>query len=236
MKQIIAMGGGGFSMEPDNPLLDEYILSQANKDVPKICFVPTASGDADHYIERFYNAFEEQNCIPSHLSLYSPPARNLKEFILDKDIIYVGGGNTKNLLALWRDWGLHEILAEALEKGIILAGISAGGECWFEEGVTDSYFGSLHGLKCLGYLKGSHCPHYNEPDRRPAYHRLLMNGEIGNGTAADDGAALHYKNGQIFRAVSSRPEAKAYKVELLGERVTETELPVLYLEKTKNED
>ena len=100
MKQIIALGGGGFSMEPDNPLLDLYILSQSPNKTPKICFLPTASGDAENYIQRFYQFFTEQNCIPSHLSLFNPPSRDLEGYLLEKDIIYVGGGNTKNLLAL----------------------------------------------------------------------------------------------------------------------------------------
>ncbi|MEK6267902.1 MAG: Type 1 glutamine amidotransferase-like domain-containing protein, partial [Planococcus sp. (in: firmicutes)] len=106
MRQIIAMGGGGFSMEPDNPLLDQYILKQANKARPKICFIPTASGDADSYIEKFYGFFNQQDCEPSHLSLFKPHTRKLEEFVLQQDIIYVGGGNTKNLLVLWKEWGL----------------------------------------------------------------------------------------------------------------------------------
>lgn len=98
MKQIIALGGGGFSMEPDNPLIDLYILKQSKKTNPKICFVPTASGDSDNYITRFYNFFEKQACIPFHLSLFKPPTQDLEDFILEKEIIYVGEGNTKNLL------------------------------------------------------------------------------------------------------------------------------------------
>ncbi|MFB7157714.1 Type 1 glutamine amidotransferase-like domain-containing protein [Lysinibacillus sp. NPDC056232] len=95
MKQIIALGGGGFFMEPHNPLLDTYILQQSNKANPKICFVPTASGDSENYMARFYSFFDSQSCVPSHLSLFSPPTRDLESFIMEKDIIYVGGGNTK---------------------------------------------------------------------------------------------------------------------------------------------
>ncbi len=139
MKQIIALGGGGFSMEPENSLLDKYILQQSMKKNPKICFLATASGDSENYISRFYHFFEKQDCQPSHLSLFNPSTRNIESFLLDKDIIYVGGGNTKNLLVLWKEWGLDTILKKAWEQGIILAGISAGSICWFEEGVTDSY-------------------------------------------------------------------------------------------------
>ena len=126
MRQIIAMGGGGFSMEPDNPLLDHYILKQAETANPKICFLPTASGDSEQYISRFYSFFNDQNCDPSHLSLFNPPSRDLESFVLEKDILYVGGGNTKNLLALWKEWGLDSILRKAWEEGVILAGLSAG--------------------------------------------------------------------------------------------------------------
>jgi dipeptidase E len=228
MKQIIAMGGGGFSMEPDNPLLDQYILKQARKSIPKICFIPTASGDADNYIQRFYAFFEKQDCEPSHLSLFKPPARDLESFLLQKDILYVGGGNTKNMLALWREWGMDSILRKAWEQGIVLAGLSAGSLCWYEEGVTDSYGDILKSIKCLGFLKGSHCPHYDgEADRRPAYHKLVASGICG-GVAADDGAAIHYIGQDTFKIVSSRPNAKAYEVTYDGQ-VRERILPTLYL-------
>jgi dipeptidase E len=110
MKQIVAIGGGGFSMEPDNPLLDQYVLNQCGAERPKICFVPTASGDAEGYIERFYQAFGRLECRPSHLSLFRPHTADLEAFVLSQDVIYVGGGNTRNLLVLWREWGLDRIL------------------------------------------------------------------------------------------------------------------------------
>lgn len=231
MGQIIAMGGGGFSMEPDNPLLDQYILKQVNKPQPKICFIPTASGDADSYIEKFYDFFNQQECIPSHLSLFKPPTRDLERFVLEQDIIYVGGGNTKNLLVLWKEWGLDGILRKAWNQGVVLAGLSAGSICWFEEGVTDSYGDQLEPLQALGFLKGSHCPHYDgEAERRPAYRQFIEQGILQEGIAADDGAAIHYAGQEIKRIVSSRPAAKAYRVyksreeeltvEYLGERET----------------
>lgn len=113
MKQIVAMGGGGFSMEPDNPLLDQYILDQSGAKWPKICFVPTASGDAEGYIERFYRAFGKLKCVPSHLSLFRSEIADLEGFVLSQDVIYVGGGNTRNLLVLWREWELDRILRSA---------------------------------------------------------------------------------------------------------------------------
>lgn len=226
MRQIIAMGGGGFSMEPENPLLDQYILAQANKIRPKICFVPTASGDADSYIEKFYDFFSQQECEPSHLSLFKPPTRDLERFVLEQDIIYVGGGNTKNLLVLWKEWGLDRILKKAWEQGIVLAGLSAGSICWYEEGVTDSYGDKLEPLQALGFLKGSHCPHYDgEAERRPSYRQFVDQGTLGTGVAADDGAAIHYIDEQIKYVVSSRPQAKAYRVSKDGEE----ELATRYL-------
>lgn len=230
MRQIIAMGGGGFSMEPDNLLLDQYILSQAYTDVPKICFIPTASGDADNYIERFYETFNKLTCDPFNLSLFSPNFIDLKAYVLQHDILYVGGGNTRNMLSLWKEWGLDTILKEAYEKGVILAGISAGSLCWFEEGVTDSMNDNLSKIDGLGFLTGSNCPHYDgESNRRPSYHELMASGEIKEGYAVDDGVALHFKDEKLSASVSSRATAKAYAVNQKEKEVIERELPMNYL-------
>ncbi|RLQ94213.1 Type 1 glutamine amidotransferase-like domain-containing protein [Falsibacillus albus] len=230
MKQIIALGGGGFSMEPDNPLLDKYILKQAGKEKPKICFVPTASGDADSYIQRFYDFFSQHQCSPSHLSLFKPPTRDLESFVLEKDIMYVGGGNTKNLLVLWKEWGLDGIMKKAWEQGIILAGISAGSLCWFEEGVTDSFGNGLEPITGLGLLKGSNCPHFDgETERRPAYHDLIQSEKLRPGYAADDGAALHFIEENLFKVVSSRPNALAYRMSTENANVIEEPIKPIYL-------
>ncbi|HEY9822052.1 MAG TPA: peptidase E [Candidatus Sericytochromatia bacterium] len=230
-RQIVAIGGGGLSTESDNLLLEQYLLKLANKESPKICFVPTASGDSQSYIDRFDAAFAQLPCIPSHLLLFRLHTADLRSFVLEQDIIYVGGGNTKNLLALWKDWGLDTIIREAWEQGVILAGWSAGSICWFEEGVTDSFPGELRVLRCLGFLKGSNCPHYDgEPERKPSYHRLLAEGLISEGYAADDGVALHFLGTQLEKIVSSRPHAKAYRLEKVGETVKESPLEPTYLE------
>lgn len=229
MKQIIALGGGGFSTEPENPLLDVYIMKQSGVENPKICYVPTASGDSDICISWFYDFFGKQECRPSHLSLFKPPTRDLEGFVLDKDIIYVGGGNTKNLLVLWKEWGLDAIMRKAWEQGIVLAGISAGSICWFEEGVTDSYGDKLEPLKCLGFLKGSNCPHYDgETDRRPVYQEMVVSGILKPGIAADDSVAVHYVEQELHRIVSSRPNARAYRV-YCDKGVREQELKTEYL-------
>lgn len=226
MRQVIALGGGGFSMEPENPVLDRYILQQSKKENPKVCFIGTASGDAEGYIERFYNFFRLEKCEPSHLSLFKPHTRDIKKFIMSQDIIYVGGGNTKNLMALWREWELDVILRQAYDKGTILAGLSAGSLCWFEEGITDSYGSELEPISCLGILRGSHCPHYDgEENRRPAYQKFIQAGTIGSGYAADDGVGLHFIDEELHRVVSSRPNALGYRVD----KDKETKLPTIFL-------
>ncbi|WP_445638154.1 putative peptidase YgaJ [Nostoc sp. DSM 114161] len=230
-KQIFAMGGGGFSMELKNPLLDKYILGLVNKNKPRVCFVPTASGDSAQYIVDFYSAFAKLSCTPSHLSLFNLPTIDLKAFVLEQDIIYVGGGSPKNLIALWREWELDKIFREAWEKSIILCGLSAGSMCWFEAGISAYAPGSLDNpVKCLGFLKGSYCPHYDrEPERRLGYYRLLSEGLLDEGYGSDDGVGLHFVGDRLQKIVSSRLNAKAYRVEKIGETVKENPLESTYL-------
>jgi dipeptidase E len=225
-RQIIALGGGGFSMEPENLALDRYILAQTRVPEPAVAFLPTASGDADSYIVRFYTAYLGLSCRPSHLSFFRRTP-DLRSYLLAQDVIFVGGGNTKSMLAVWREWSLPEILREAWESGIVLAGISAGAICWFEQGVTDSWADQLRVLACFGFLAGSCCPHYNgEVERRPAYHRLLRNGEITSGFAIDDGAAIHFINSEVHHVVASRKGATAYRVNVTDGSVREDPIAV----------
>lgn len=229
-RQIIAMGGGGFLVEPGNLALDRYVLSQTNKKRPAICFVPTASGDADSFILKFYQAFSTLDCQPTYLSLFRLPTADLESYLLAQDAIYVGGGNTRSLLALWREWGVDAILRKAYEAGIVLAGVSAGANCWFEQCSTDSVPGPLGALACLGLLRGGFCPHYDgEPERRPSLHSLLGEGKIQPTYAADDGAAAHFVDEQLFAAVSSRLGASVYRVAVADGRVTEEKLDTKYL-------
>lgn len=230
MRHIIAMGGGGFSMDPENYLLDLYVLKQTKKTRPKVCFLPTASGDSEGYVTRFRNAFEKHSCEPSSLSLFRLPTRDLESYILEKDVIYVGGGNTKSMLALWREWGLDVILQKAWEQGVILAGLSAGSICWFEEGLTDSYGDKLAPLQGLGWLKGSNCPHYDgEVKRRPEYQKYIQTGLMQAGYAADDGVALHFMGTELGRAVSSHLNSQAYYVYTLNGELREQEIPTTFL-------
>lgn len=230
MKQIIAMGGGGFSMEPDNLLLDEYILKATSKPKPKVCFVPTASGDAQGYIDGFYASFSTLSCEATHLSLFRSDTANLRLLVLSQDIIYVGGGNTRNLLLLWKEWKLDEILKEAWNNGIVLAGLSAGAICWFNSGLSDYIPGQLTPLECLGFLPGSCCPHFDgETHREKAYTDCISKGTIASGYAVDDGAALHFHNTSLANVVSSRPQAKAYRMEKTQNSTMKTTLATHFL-------
>jgi peptidase E len=226
----VALGGGGFLMEPDNPLLDDFILSLARKRQPKVCFIPTASGDSDNFVARFYRAFHSVRCSPSHLPLFHGRLPDLREFLSDQDVIYVGGGNTANMLAVWRVHGFDKELIRAWRKGVILCGVSAGGMCWFEAGLSDSFGSKLSPLRDgVGLLKGAFCPHYDgEADRRPALHRELRRGFLPT-LAADDGVGLHYVGTRLVEAVSSRPGARAYRVRLVDDKVMEDPIPTRYL-------
>ncbi len=227
-KQIIAIGGAGFSAATETFGLESYLLAQTRAERPRVAFVPTASGDAESYIVLFYSSFARFNCRPSHLPFFQRTP-DLRSYLLGQDVIYVGGGNTKSMLAVWRDWGMPQILREAWESGIVLAGTSAGAICWFEQGVTDSFAGSLRSLECLGFLAGSCCPHYDgEPGRRPAYHQLVGEG-LSPGIALDDGVGAHYVGGELFQCVSSRAGAKAYRLSASGSAAKEEVLPVKYL-------
>ena len=229
---IVALGGGGFSTEPDNPRLDRYLLSLTGKKRPKVLFLPTASGDSEIYCLRFYSAFTQLDARPTHLSLFKRDVKDLRALLLDQDLIYVSGGNTANMLAIWRVHGLDVILREAWEAGIVLCGISAGALCWFEEGLSDSFGAELSALKDgLGFLPFSHCPHYDgEALRRPRYREMIRSGELGAGYAADDGAALRFEATRLVEVVCSRPESRAFHVRLEGNGVKEEELSVRLLE------
>jgi dipeptidase E len=230
--RIVAMGGGGFSMEPENLALDRFVLSLARAARPRVCFLPTASGDADSYTVGFYRAFVELDCRPTDLQLFRRTVADLEAFVLSQDVVYVGGGNTASHLAVWRAHGLDAILRAAWHEGVVLCGISAGMNCWFEQSVTDSFgaedLAPLH--DGVGLLRGSCCPHYDgEERRRPAYLRLVESGELMDGWAADDGAALVFAGEELEEVVSSRPRAGAYRVEKTPDGVTERRVGARYL-------
>jgi peptidase E len=229
-RQIVAFGGGGFSMESGNPLLDDYVLGLTRAKRPRVCFLPSASGDADHYIVRFYRAFPADRCEASHISLFrrEQGPENLREHLLSQDLIYVGGGSVVSLLGVWRAHGIDEILREAWEAGVILCGLSAGSLCWFSEAVT-GFHGPPRRVEGLGLLPFSNCVHY-EPgsSRRLAYHEFLRQGMLP-GYAAEDGAALHFTGTELTRAVASRPAARGYRLDPTGERVVEMRIATVFL-------
>jgi peptidase E len=231
--QIVAFGGGGFSMEAGNPLLDEYVLGLTGAERPKVCFLPSASGDADHYIVRFYRAFSTARCEPSHVSLFRRDKGaglgvDIATHLLSQDLIYVGGGSVLSLLGVWRAHGLDGVLRQCWEQGIVLCGLSAGSLCWFGEAVT-AFHGPPQRVSGLGLLPYSNCVHYDgEPGRRDAYHRFLSAG-MAPGYAAGDGAALHVRGESLAHVVSSRRQASAYWVEEIGGGVSEVALQVSWL-------
>ena len=226
MANIIAIGGGGFLAEPRNLALEKYILEQTGKDRPRVLMIPTARGDDADYVAKFHAACRELGATSQDLPFFhrTPDIRSL---VLEQDAIFVGGGNTRSMLAVWREWGLPEVLKEAYDAGIVLGGQSAGAICWFEQGVTDSWADRLRPLECMGFLAGSCCPHYDgEVERRPAYHALIARGVLKPGYAIEDAVAVHFKNGRLERVVSKKPSAKAYRVSVDDGEIREMPLAV----------
>jgi len=217
----VALGGGGFSEEPGTAL-DDYALEASGRDRPRVCFLPTAGGDNSSYIAKFYGAFTGGHCDPSHLPLFNRQIDDVRSVLLSQDVIYVGGGNTVNLLAVWRAHGLDVVLREAWERGIVLSGLCAGSMCWFESGVTASFGTRLEPFTGgIGLLPGSNCPHYRH--RRDAYMDALRGG-MTPGLAAEDGVALHFVDRRLAAVVASRDDRRAYRVGVAGDRVIEAPL------------
>ncbi len=226
--QIVAMGGGGFSMEPANPLLDDYVLRLTGAARPRVAFLGTASGDSAVYADRFRWVFQAPRARATVISTFQRSG-DLRHAVLAQDVIYVGGGNTVNLLAIWRAHGLDRILRDAWRRGIVLAGVSAGALCWFEGGTTDSY-GPIAPLRDgLAFLIGSFSPHYDgEGDRRPVHRKAIERG-LPDGYAADDGAAAHFVRRRLEACVASRPHAKVWRLERHGKKVVEAAMETRYL-------
>ena len=224
-RHIVVLGGGGFLVDPHDTRLDDYALRLTRKRKPRVCFISTASGDNPFNIERFHRAFRAR-AVPSHLHLFrrEHDTRSLADYLAGQDLIYVGGGNTANALALWRLHGIDRLLRRAWNAGVVLTGVSAGMICWFRGGVTDSFGRPLSAFPDgLGLLPGSACPHFDgEPDRRDVYHRAMLRRDLPSGVAADDWAAIHFIGRRIHCAVTSRPTARAYTVRLVRARVVET--------------
>ncbi len=235
MRRIVAIGGGGFTTEHGPSPLDDYVVSLAAARKPRICFIPTASGDAEDALQRFYHAFARHHAELAHLAFFRKPCHGaiaLGEFertLAEQDIIYVGGGNTRSMLAVWRDWGVPQALRNASANGAVLAGVSAGAICWFEWGASDSAAPGMQSapLRCLGFLKGSCSPHWGgEAHRRREFHAMLRRGAVPAGYGLSDGAALLFEDGRLVEAVAANARAAAYRVECSGDRLCETALAV----------
>jgi dipeptidase E len=220
-KQIVAFGGFALA-EEDHRELESELLRMTGKERPRVCFLPTASADDADYTVMFYEAFSGQ-ADPTHVVFHPWPPTDLRERIVGSDLVFVGGGNTANMLATWRVHGVDAMLREAWEAGAILCGTSAGMICWFEAGVTDSFGPDLCGMRDgLGFLPGSACPHYDAEElRRPRYHELVREG-FPAGYAAEDDVGLVFHGTQLAEAVSAGPGKRAYRVELREGEVVET--------------
>ena len=229
MRHIIAIGGGGFGRNPGEGYIEQYILDQTNKDNPNICFIPTATGDNEAYKVNYYSTFSKLNCNPVHLDFFKRTP-DLKKLISQQDAIFVGGGNTKSMLAVWKDWGLDSLLHQAYKDGVVMSGVSAGANCWFERAVVDSWEYDLKVIECMGFVKGNYCPHYDEePLRRPSVKSFLEEDVFETCYASEGNAALHIKNEAEYLSINFGKEKNSYLVSLVEKNVKEVAFESLSL-------
>jgi dipeptidase E len=225
-QRILAIGGSSVLATSTDWPLHQYLLDLSGREHPRICFIGTASGDDDSYLAGFYATFS-RHAETSHLDLFDRRVDDIGAFLLEQDVIFVGGGNTANMLAVWRLHGVDKALKAAWEGGVVLAGPSAGAICWFEGGLTDSFGPALAPLKDgLKFLPGSFCPHYDsESLRRPRYEEVVGSGTLADGYAADDGVGVLFNGRQLEEVVASMPGQHAYRVERRkGNTVEDTQI------------
>ncbi len=216
----ILIAGGGF-----NTAYIRYMEQLTGQDRPRVCYLPTASADSPAGSIAFF-----RNCAPLNVEPFVQNSfieslsqtQGWDEVLLSMDAIVCSGGNTLNQQAIWKAQGIDVVLKDAWDKGIVLGGASAGSLCWFEEGTTDSRPKALSIVKCLGFLKGSHSPHYDaEPGRRPLYQKLISSGEMKPGYACDNDAGIYFEDNEVKRVVSARAGAKVYYVSMVGGKINE---------------
>jgi dipeptidase E len=232
MKRILALGGGGFLMENRHSPIDQYIVRLTGKVRPRICFVSTPSGDLPDDIDRFYEAYGALECEPCHLALFRKPApgaialAGIADALLAMDAIFVGGGNTKSTLGVWREWGLPDIFQRALAAGVLLSGMSAGAICWYENALTESVWGAgFQTMRCLGFLGGACSVHFNsDPERRARLHEAVQARVFPEAVGIDDFAGVLYEDGRIAKVVNWRRGATAYRVMNRDRQVVEEAL------------
>ena len=225
-QRILAIGGASLGPSSTDWLLHQFMLDLSGRERPRICFIGTASGEDAHDRAGFYATFARQ-AEATHLDLFGRRVDDVEAFLLDQDVIYVGGGNTANMLAIWRLHGVDKALKKAWEAGVVLGGSSAGAICWFDAGLTDSFGPNLDPLKDgLKFLPGSFCPHYDsESLRRPRYEEVVGSGALPGGYAADDGVGVLFNGHDLEEVVASLPGQHAYRVERRkGNAVEETQL------------
>jgi dipeptidase E len=225
-RHIVVSGGGGFWTD-GGMTLDTYALQLAGKVRPRVCYLATASGDAQNYIDGFYEALGSA-ADACHLTLFRQPEQPPQEILGQADVILVGAGSTANLLAVWQVHGIGTLLRDAWERGAVLCGASAGGLCWFDSGMTDSlsFDGTMRPLQGgLGFVSGSYCAHYDaDPDRRRRYRQLVADGTLAGGYGIDEFAAAHFVDDHLHAVVAAQPDATAYRVVRSGSTTVETPL------------
>jgi dipeptidase E len=223
--QIVAAGGGLLAPDTGNVKLVRYVLDACGKPKPRVCYVPTASGEDPAGINAFFETYARFGLELGVLRFFRRTPSDLRDYLGGFEVVHVGGGNTRSMLAVWKHWNFDGVLHEAWGRGTVVCGSSAGSICWFEEGLTDSVAGELTPMSCLGWLRGSYCPHYDgEKERRPSYQRLVGAGMMRPGIACDDNAALHFRGTELEAIVAGLPQARAYRVERVGESARETPL------------
>jgi dipeptidase E len=230
-RQIFGMNDNFYVAPWRPPVMQNHLLALSGKRTPRICLLSTASGDNPAVIERFYNALGGQRCLPRHLNMFAPCTSDFEGFLADQDIIYVEGGATRNLMAIWRDWKLDEALRSAWDAGVILSGQSAGAVCWFESCITDSLPSRLLPQACTGLVKGSASAHFDQQPGRPEVFRsLIADGEIPSpGIGLASHTAVHYVEGELVDVVCDKQGVHISMIERSDEGLRETQLEARYI-------
>jgi dipeptidase E len=214
-RQILAAGGGKFCVG-----MARFLAGLTGQELPRVLYIGTASAESPKAALATYDRFAPRVEF-SRLEFFPWPPEDLRATVLDQDVVFVDGGNTANMLAIWRLHGVDVLLREAYEAGVVLSGSSAGGICWFEQGVTDSFGPQLEAMDCLGFLPGSFCPHYDDEEQRRPRHRELLAEGLAPGYAADAGVGLLFVDGELREIVTCEEGSRAYWVDVQDGKLVE---------------